>query len=150
MRWPLPVLLGLLLVILASPVLAADGHRIGYVNFEQVRIGLTNEKARVEVDYTLDPGMKLVLLLFGYGDLEKKLERALNFPSLKAEEVGLSHAIFTVEDAAENYGDRVYFFPAHTFGVTFPRVMVEAPGHSLSFARTRTIQRGFGYFGDMP
>ncbi|MDD1663970.1 MAG: hypothetical protein LUQ32_01320 [Methanomicrobiales archaeon] len=150
MRWPLRVLLVLLLIGLALPVLAIDGNKIGYISFEQVRIQLHNGNARVEVDYTLDPGMNLIILLFGVGDLEKKVERSLNFPSLKAEEVGPSHAIFTVEGASENYGDRTYWFPAHSFGITFPQVKVKAPGYSVSYTRARAIPKGFGYFGDMP
>lgn len=150
MRWPLLFLLGLLLTGLALPVLAADGSKIGYVTFDQVRIQLNNDKARVEVEYTLDPGMPLIILLFGSGDLQKKVERSLNFPSLKAEEVGLSRAVFTMDDASENYGDRAYWFPPHSFGVTFPQVKVKAPGFTMAYSRARAIAKGFGYFGDTP
>jgi hypothetical protein len=150
MRWPLLVLLPLLLAGLILPVLAADGNKIGYVSFEQVTIQLNDGNARVDVDYTLDPGMQVIVLLFGAGDLGKKVERSLNFPSAKAGEIGISHAVFTVENAAEDYGDRAYWFPAHSFGVTFPRVKVKAPGYSMSFARARAIPKGFGYFGAVP
>jgi hypothetical protein len=150
MRWPLRILLVLLLIGLALPVLAIDENKIGYISFEQVRIQLHDGNARVEVDYTLDPGMNLIILLFGVGDLEKKVERSLNFPSLKAEEVGPSHAAFTVEGASENYGDRAYWFPTHSFGVTFPQVKVNAPGYTMTFTWVHAIPRGFGYFGEMP
>ena len=150
MRWPLLVLLILLLIGLAAPVLAIDAGKIGYVSFERVRIQLHDADARVEVDYALDPGMNLIILLFGAGDLLKKVERSLNFPSLKTEEVGASHAVFTVDDVSDNYGDRAYWFRPHSFGVTFPQVKVNAPGYSLSYTRVRAIPRGFGYFGDMP
>ena len=150
MRWPLLVLLVLLSIGPAAPVLAIDAGRIGYVSFEQVRIQLHDADARVEVDYTLDPGMHVIILLFGVGDLQKKVERSLNFPSLKAEEVGLSHAVFSVNGISEDYGDRAYWFPAHSFGVTFPQVKVNAPGYSLSFTRARYLPKGFGYFGDAP
>jgi hypothetical protein len=149
MRWPLPVLLVLLLAGLVLPVPAAEGNRIGYLSVEKVRIELHDERARVEVDYTLDPGMNLVVLLFGTGDLQRKLERSLNFRSMNAREVGLSRAVFTVDGAAEDYGDRAYWFPAHEFGVTFPRVTIQAPGYSMTFEGARSIPRGFGYFGDM-
>ena len=150
MRWPLLVLLVLLSIGFAAPVLAIDAGKIGYVSFEQVRIQLHDGNARVEVDYALDPGMNLIILLFGAGDLQKKVERSLNFPSLKAEEVGSSHAVFTVDDVSDNYGDRAYWFRPHSFGVTFPQVKVNAPGYSLSYTRARAIPRGFGYFGDLP
>ncbi|MDD1663803.1 MAG: hypothetical protein LUQ32_00460 [Methanomicrobiales archaeon] len=150
MRWPLRVLLFLLLIGLVLPVLAIDGNRIGYVSFEEARIQLHDGDARVDVDYTLDPGMNLIILLFGVGDLQKKVERSLNFPSLKAEEVGPSHAAFTVYDVSESYGDRAYWFTPHSFGVTFPQVKVNAPGYSLSFIGVRAIPRGFGYFGELP
>lgn len=150
MRWPFPILLVLLLTGLALPVCAAGPGRIGYVSFDEVSIELTNEKARVEVDYTLDPGMSLVILLFGGGDLQRKLEKALNFPSTRAGEVGLTRAVFFVDDAAENYGDGAYWFPPHPFGVTFPEVRVEAPGYTLEFAMASAIPAGFGYFGDLP
>jgi hypothetical protein len=150
MRWPLLVLLVLLSIGLAAPVLAVDAGKIGYVSFGEVRIQLHDADARVEVDYALDPGMNVIILLFGVGDLQKKVERALNFPSLKAGEVGLSHAVFTANGISENYGDRAYWFPPHSFGVTFPRVRVNASGYSLSFTKAQAIPRGFGYFGDMP
>ena len=143
-----PVLL--LLAGLAIPVYAADENRIGYVSFNQVSIQLRNEMAVVEVDYTVDPGMNLIIILFGAGDLQKKVERSLNFPSLKAGAVGPSHAVFTVFGISENYGDQAYWFPPHTFGVTFPRVEMKAPGYILSFTKAHAIPKGFGYFGEMP
>ena len=149
MRWSHPVLLVLLLAGLAFPVLAAEGNRMGYVSFHEVRIRLQDERARIEVDYTLDPGMSLIILFFGSADLQRKIERSLKFPSAKAEEVGLSHAVFTVDHAAEDYGDRAYWFPAHSFGVTFPLVEVKAPGYSQSFTTARGTTE-FGYFGDRP
>jgi hypothetical protein len=151
MRWPLPVLVVFLLLIgLVPPVCAGDGSRIGYISFGEARIQLQDGNARVEVDYALDPGMPLLIVLFGSGDLQKKVERSLNFPSMKAEEVGLTRAVFTVNDASENYGDRAYWFPAHTFGVTFPQVTVKAPGYSMFYQKLRAIPKGFGYFGDAP
>jgi hypothetical protein len=144
------VLVLLLLAGLAIPVSAADTNRMGYLTIEGVTIGLHDTGARIEVTYTTDPGMHLIFLLFGTGDLQRKLEKALSFPSLKAEEVGLDHAVFTAEDAAEYYGDRAYWFPAHSFGITFPLVKVEAPGYSLSYTRASSIPKGFGYFGDNP
>ena len=148
MRWPLPLLLALLLAGLVLPVLAAEGNRIGYVSFQEVSIRLTNGTARAEVDYNLDPGMDLIILLFGVGDLQKKLESSLNYPSPKAEEIGLSHAVFIVPGAAEDDGNGAYWFPAHSFGVTFPLVEVDAPGYSQTFTETRTITKECGFFGD--
>jgi len=150
MRWPLPLLLALLIAGLVLPVLAAEGNRIGYVSFQEVSIRLTNGTATAEVNYSLDPGMDLVILLFGVGDLQKKLESSLNYPSLKAEEIGLSRAVFIVPGAAEDDGNGAYWFPAHSFGVTFPRVEVNAPGHSLTFTGVEAIPVEFGFFGDMP
>jgi hypothetical protein len=137
----------LLLGGLALPVVAADPGRLGYVSFEEVRIRFTGTDARVEVDYTLDPGVHLMIILFGTGDLQRKVERALNFPSAEYGEVGPGHAVFIVEGAAESYGDGTYWFPAHEFGVAFPRVVVEAPGYSRSFSAARAIPGGLGFFG---
>ena len=150
MRLLPPVLLALILAGLVLPVLAAEENRIGYVSFEEMSLQLENGKARVEVNYTLDPGMGLIILLFGAGDLEKKIEQSLNFPSGKAEEVGLSSAVFTVDDAAQDDGGGAYWFPAHGFGVTFPVVRVEAPGLTRSFTDVSAIPKGFGYFGSRP
>jgi hypothetical protein len=150
MRWHLLLVLGLLLPALSLPALAADENRVGYLSLEGVSIELQGPEARIEVDYTLDPGMQLILLLLGTGDLQRKLERSLNFPSLKAEEVGPTRAVFTLEDATADYGDRAYWFPPHSFGATFPRVTVEAPGYSQSYTRTRSIPKGFGYFWQEP
>jgi hypothetical protein len=150
MRFLHPVFLLLLLAGLAIPAAAADTNRVGYLSLEGVGIELHNADARIQVDYTLDPGMQLMIIFLGTGDLQRKLEKSLNFPSLKAEEVGLTRAVFTAEGAAENYGEHAYWFPAHSFGATFPWVKVEAPGYSLSYTGARSIPKGFGYFGDMP
>jgi len=150
MRWPLPLLLALLLAGLVFPALAADGNKIGYVSFREVSLSLQDRNARVDIDYTLDPGMDLVVIIFGAGDLEKKLERSLNFPMLRIEDVGLTHAVFTADDVALDYGGGAYWFPAHSFGVTFPLVEVRAPGCDLTFTDSRTIPQEFGYFGDKP
>ena len=150
MRWPLPVLLVLLLIGLVHPVLAGDGNRIGYVTFDEAKIQLRDTDARVEVDYTLDPGMPLIILLFGSGDLQKKVEKSLNFPSMKADEVGLTRAVFTVDGVSENYGNRAYWFPAHSFGVTFPQVKVVAPGFTMTYPKAGAITKGFGFFGEEP
>ena len=148
MRWSLRVLFLLLLIGLVLPVVAIDENRIGYVSFDQAKIQLEDGNARVEVDYTLDPGIPMIVLLFGAGDLQKKVERSLNFPSLKAEEVGLSRAVFTVDGVSDNYGNRAYWFSPHTFGVTFPRVQVIAPGFTMSYTGVGAITKGFGFFGD--
>jgi hypothetical protein len=94
--------------------------------------------------------MRLVIILFGSGDLQKKLEKALNFPSMEAEEVGLSRAVFSVEDVSESYRDGAYWFRPHLFGVVFPEVKVLAPGYSMDYAMISAIPAGFGYFGDIP
>ena len=148
MRYLLPVLLSLLIAGLVLPVSAVEPNRLGYVTFDQVTITLHDGNARVEVDYTLDPGMNLVILLFGKADLENRIEKALNFPSARAEEVGLTRAVFTVKGASEDYGNRAYWFGPHRFGVTFPAVRVEAPGSSVTSTWAKDIPKGFGYFGD--
>jgi hypothetical protein len=151
MRCLFPVLVLLLLLAgLALPVTAAGTNRMGYLSLEGVSIELHGTDARIVVDYALDPGTSLVILLFGSGDLQRKLEQALNFPSPQVEEMSLTRAVFTEEHAAESYGDRAYWFPAHRFGATFPLVKVEAPGYFLSFAKADATPKGFGYFGDRP
>jgi len=150
MRYLPLVLLLLILAGFAIPVTAADPNRMGYLSLDGVSIELHDADARIVVEYTVDPGMHLIILLLGTGDLQRKLEKALNYPGLKAGEVGLNRSVFTVEDMAESYGDRAYWFPAHDFGATFPRLTVEAPGYSLSYTNASSIPRGFGYFGGSP
>jgi len=149
MRWPLPVLLALLVLlpaVLVCPALAADGNKVGYVSFNRVQIELAGGDARIEVDYALDPGMPLIIMLFGGGDLQKKVERSLNFPSLRPEEVGLTHAVFSADGAAQDYGNGAFWFPVHDFGATFPLVQVKAPGYSMTYRNADSVPDGFGYF----
>ncbi|HMK15497.1 MAG TPA: hypothetical protein VK450_01115 [Methanomicrobiales archaeon] len=150
---PFPVVLALLLLAagLALPVSAAeanraDTNRVGYVSIEGVSISLHGSEARIGVDYTIDPGMHLIFLLFGTGDLQRKIEKALNYPSLKAGELGSGHAVFTLEGAADCSPDGACWFTAHRFGATIPRVEITAPGYSLSYTRAGSIPKGFGYF----
>jgi len=150
MRRPPLVFLALLVAVLALPAFAAEYNRMGYLSLEGVSIELHGADARIVVDYTLDPGLPLVIFLFGSGDLQRKLEKALNFSSLKPEEVGLTRAVFTAEYAAESYGNQAYWFPAHHFGATFPLVRVKAPGYSLTYTGVQSTPNGFGFFGDLP
>ena len=41
--------------------------------------------------------------------------------------INLSHAEFVVDNASFSYGKGIYWYPAHTFNVVIPRLMIQSP-----------------------
>lgn len=142
MRYALLVLVLMALVLPA----AAAGSNEGYLGVDQVAITLDGADARIRMDYHLDGGMRFVIFFMGTGDLEKKVERVLNFPGARIEEIDTSHAVLRVEDVAVDYGDGTYWFPEHRFGLTVPLVTVKIPGYTHSFRNILLTPRGIGYY----
>jgi hypothetical protein len=136
----------LLLAALVAPVLAEDVGRYSYIVVEDVRINLVNDRATIEVDYSIDEGIRFLVMLLGKNDMKIKLEHILNFDNARFREAELDHAVLVIDEASYDYGDGSYWFPEHEFNIIIPKVTVNTPQATRNHTITKTFPNGIGYF----
>ncbi|MDT8358386.1 MAG: hypothetical protein RQ758_07790 [Methanomicrobiaceae archaeon] len=142
-----PLLMVVLLCTLSvGPVTAAEIGRLSYITVQQVKIELRNEQATIDVQYKIDEGIDLLVLLIGKADLKKKLQKILLYEGAEFQAVDLDHAILVIDDASFDYGDGSYWFPEHTFGMILPEIVIRTPQTTRSFTITSQFPNGIGYF----
>jgi len=141
------VLLCLVLAAMATPALAANDERYGYITINTVQIRLVNDTALIHLTYNVDEGMRFIFFLLGYQDLKNKLVTILNYDDAQMEHLDLSQADFVVDQAAYSYGNGVYWFPSHQFNIVIPKLTVESPQVIRNFTNTDQFPYGIGYFG---
>ncbi len=147
MRWAAPVVILMLFAVLAAPAFAADDPaRYSYISVESISINLAKEHAVVTVDYTIDDGISLLVMLLGKSDLKKKVLEVLDFENARVQRIDLDSAVIIVSNASEDYGENTYWFPAHTFNVQVPALTVTTPQETRSFENAQEIPNGVGYF----
>jgi hypothetical protein len=143
------VLLFLILVAgIATPALAANEDRYGYIKIQEVQIQLDNGTAAIHVDYTVDEGTRFIFFLFGKQDLKNKLLKILNYDDAQMKRIDLSSADFVVREAAYSYGNGIYWYPAHDFNIVIPSLSVRSPQAMKNFNQTNKFPGGMGYFAD--
>lgn len=140
------VILACLIFALVSPVIAADEEKYSYIRVKEVSINVENDKAVVEIGYSLDEGIRLLILLLGKGDLKNKLLKIVNYEDATIQDVNLERAVILVDNASADYGDGCYWFPEHTFSVTVPSLEVRTPQTVRRFNMTKSIPVGIGHF----
>lgn len=138
-------ILGILLLGMISPALAGDIGRYSYITVENIEINLVNERASVDVYYTIDDGIQLLVMLLGKSDLKNKLTKIVNYDG-EFQLVELDHAVLIVEGASEDYGDGSYWFPEHTFGIIVPELTVQTPQVTRTYYLTDEFSSGIGHF----
>lgn len=137
----------LLIALCCMPVAAEEpDNRYSYINFESVDITLDGTKAVVTVDYTVDTGVQVLVLLLGNHDLRSKIVRSMNFEDATIQYADLNRAILHVESASFDYGDKSYWFPQHTFLVTIPEVTIQTPQSARKFYLLQQMNDGIGFF----
>jgi hypothetical protein len=132
---------------MATPALAANDERYGYITINTVQIRLVNDTALIHLTYNVDEGMRFIFFLLGYQDLKNKLVTILNYDDAQMEHLDLSQADFVVDQAAYSYGNGVYWFPSHQFNIVIPKLTVESPQVIRNFTNTDQFPYGIGYFG---
>jgi hypothetical protein len=132
---------------MATPALAANDERYGYITINTVQIRLDNDTALIHLTYSVDEGMRFIFFLLGYQDLKNKLVTILNYDDAQMEHLDLSQADFVVDQAAYSYGNGVYWFPSHQFNIVIPKLTVESPQVIRNFTNTDQFPYGIGYFG---
>ncbi|MDN7023517.1 hypothetical protein FGU65_01140 [Methanoculleus sp. FWC-SCC1] len=147
MRWAAPVIVLMLLAVLAAPAFANDDSaRYSYISIENVSINLAEEHAVVTVDYTIDDGISLLVMLLGKSDLRRKVLEVLDFENARVQRLDLNRAVVIVSNASDDYGGGTYWFPKHTFTVQIPDLTVTTPQETRRFTHVREVPGGIGYF----
>ncbi|MCP1661777.1 MAG: hypothetical protein D5R99_08200 [Methanocalculus sp. MSAO_Arc1] len=147
MKTGISVAILLLLAACCMPVAAEEpGTRFSYITFDSVDIILEETTATVTVDYNVDPGVQLLVMLLGNHDLRNKVQRAMNFEESTILSADLNQAVLEVESASFDYGDDTYWFPRHTFLVTVPRLTIETPSTKREFSNVYQTEDGIGFF----
>lgn len=136
----------LLLCCCCMPVAAQTDSRYSYITFNEVLITLEETKATVTVDYSVDSGVQILVMLLGNQDLKNKIEKAMNFKGATVKTADLNRAVLEVESASYNYGDKSYWFPLHTFLVTIPKVTIQTPQTTREMFMVLEMNEGIGYF----
>jgi len=141
----------LILAIFCMPVAASEPeNRYSYITFETVDITLDGADAVVTVNYSIDTGVQVLVMLLGNHDLRTKILRSMNFEEAKIQYADLERAVLTVDNAAFDYGDGSFWFPRHSFMVTIPKLNIQTPQSTRQFSMIHQMEEGFGYFATRP
>jgi hypothetical protein len=135
-----------ILIGIATPVMAADDVRYGYIKIQDVTVQLKNDTAVINVHYTVDEGTRIIFFLLGKQDLKNKLNHILNYEGARMRRIDLSSAEFIVDGASYSYGQGVYWYPSHSFNVVIPSLTIHSPQITRTFAMTDVFPDGIGYF----
>ncbi|MCX6687448.1 MAG: hypothetical protein NT112_03580, partial [Methanoregula sp.] len=79
-----------ILIGIATPVMAADDVRYGYIKIQDVTVQLKNDTAVINVHYTVDEGTRIIFFLLGKQDLKNKLNHILNYEGARMRRIDLS------------------------------------------------------------
>ena len=140
------ILFALMLIAIAIPAGAAAPNQYSYITVTDCTITLHDDNAVIDLNYSIDQGIVLLVHLLGKSDLKWKLGSITGYPDARYQTVDMDHATIHVSGASQNYGGGSYWFPDHTFGIEMPEVTVITPQTSRSYNMTETVL-GMGYFG---
>ncbi|WP_292366651.1 MULTISPECIES: hypothetical protein [unclassified Methanoculleus] len=146
MKWVTVGLVLLLVSALALPALAAGEERYGYITVKDVTVKLEKADAVVIMNYTIDDGIGFLVLLLGKSDLKQKSLDILNFNDTRVQHLDLDRIEVRVTNAANDYGQGSYWFPAHRFGVVVPSLTVITPQDVKRYENVSEFPDGLGYF----
>jgi hypothetical protein len=135
-----------ILIGIATPVMAAEEMRYGYIQVQDIAVHLKNDTAVINVNYTVDEGTRIIFFLLGKQDLKNRLYHILNYNGAQMRRINLSSAEFTVDGAAYSYGNGIYWYPTHTFNVVIPTLTIRSPQITRIFSMTNVFPDGIGYF----
>ncbi len=135
-----------ILLGIATPVMAADDVRYGYIKIQDVTVQLKNDTAVINVHYTVDEGTRIIFFLLGKQDLKNKLNHILNYEGAQMRRIDLSSAEFIVDGASYSYGKGIYWYPTHSFNVVIPSLTINSPQVTRTFTMTDVFPDGIGYF----
>lgn len=140
----------LLLVFCLSLIVPASAlyeNRYSYISVEKVTVHLEEKTATIDIDYTIDDGIRLLVSILGRTDLNHKVLHIINYDNARVQEIDLTHARLIVNNASYDYGEGSFWYPSHQFKVIIPDLEVISPQASRNFTSTPAFPKGMGYFG---
>jgi hypothetical protein len=138
--------LGIFLISMAMPVLAANDERYSYITINDMTINLDKGQANIKVNYSIDTGTQLIVYLLGKQDLKNKLLKVLNYEDATVKSVEMNSAEIQVNDISYDYGKGIYWFPEHEFNVLIPSLKVVSPQVTREYRNTKKFSDGMGFF----
>jgi hypothetical protein len=131
----------------SCPAMAAgEDAKYSYVTVRDVNIELNKNQALIHVNYVLDDGTQLIVLLLGKQDIKNKLVKMLNYEDAKVSSIEMTHADLILDGISYTYGRGIYWFPCHKFNVVIPRLTVSSPQVTREYKDTSEFPNGIGYF----
>jgi hypothetical protein len=146
MKWIAFVVALMLLSALIPPAIAEGEERYSYIAVRDITVRLENEDAFVTMNYTVDGGIRLLVLLLGKSDLKQKALNILNFNDTEVRYLDLDRIEVRVNNVSDDYGRGSYWFPAHRFGVVVPSITIITPQDVRYYENVSEIPDGLGYF----
>jgi len=146
MRAVICLIFVMLVCAMAAPALAVEDQRYSYITVHKMEITVENNRATITIDYTLDEGIRVLVLLLGKSDLKSKLLKIVNYDDAYFQEVGLDRAVLVVDNASDDYGEGIYWFPQHYFNVLLPELRVRTPQATRDYSNTNELNGGIGHF----
>jgi hypothetical protein len=138
--------LGIFLISMAMPVMAANDERYSYITINDMTINLDKDQANIKVNYSIDTGTQLIVYLLGKQDLKNKLLKVLNYEDATVKSVEMNSAEIQVNDISYDYGKGIYWFPEHEFNVLIPSLKVVSPQVTREYRNTKKFSDGMGFF----
>ena len=102
--------------------------------------------ALIHVDYRIDEGTHLIVLLLGKQDLKAKILKMVNYEDATIKNIEMDSADLIVDHIAYDYGKGIYWFPEHQFNVRIPVLTVITPQVKRVYSDTTVFPDGIGYF----
>ncbi len=136
----------MLIGAVVAPVTAVNEERYSYITVESITIHLVDERAVITIDYAIDDGIRLLVLLLGKSDLKDKVLQILDYPDATVYRADLDRAIVFVDNASYDYGSGSYWFPTHRFKVLVPSLTVITPQDVRFYKNVQEFPNGIGYF----
>ncbi len=139
-------LLFMIVPLLAVPSLAAQDEHYSYVTVRGLNMTLDGGHALLHVDYRIDEGTHLIVLLLGKQDLKSKILKMVNYEDATIKNIEMDGADLIVDHIAYDYGKGIYWFPEHQFNVRIPVLTVVTPQVKRVYQDTTVFPDGIGYF----
>jgi len=137
----------LLITAVCGPVMAVgEDAKYSYITVRDVHIELNKNQALIHVNYVLDDGTQLIVLLLGKQDIKNKLLKILNYEDAKVSNIEMTHADLVLDGISYTYGRGIYWFPSHKFNVVIPDLKVSSPQVTREYKMTSEFPNGMGYF----
>ncbi len=134
--------LSFFLLIIIQPV-CSDRN---IINISSVDIELLDGYADIHVNYEVDEPERVIMLFFGENEAKEDLLYSLNFSEVTISQMNYTDAYLKTYDVNKIYGEGLYWFPSHTFGITIPDLNICSKQGCNSFENVSSLDDGIVYY----